>query len=322
MSVVVPLFNEANNVEPLYDALESVRIANARERWEYVFVDDGSRDDSLLVLARLADRDAKVKVVSLARNFGKEVALSAGVTYGAGDAVVTMDADLQHPPEVIPALLEKWRAGAEVVVAVRRRTARKAFLRRASSHLFDALARLFSGDSQVLEGTDFRLIDRRVRAAFLLVRERRRAYRQIVDWLGFVRETVPFDAARRHDGRSTYSLPKLWNLAIDMIVSRSAVPLRVLLYLGLLISFASTLSLMWMFLAFYYVDPKWWYTPLAQAVVFNTLLIGIVLIALGVVGLYVGRIHEEVLGRPLFLVRGTRNIDEPARARLGEDHAA
>lgn len=316
VSIVVPVFDEARNVEALYRALEAATSAIEGVSWEYVFVDDGSRDDSLLVLSRLADADAQVKVVAMARNFGKEIALTAGVTYARGAAVVTMDADLQHPPELLCALIEQWRGGAEVVVATRGATARKTFVRRASSRLFAMSARMLSGNERIEEGgTDYRLIDGKVREAFLLVRERRRAYRQIVDWLGFARATVDFDAAERYEGRSTYSLPKLWNLAIDMIVSRSSMPLRFLLYGGVLISIASTVSLAWMFLAFYYVDARWNYTPLAQATVFNTLLIGVLLTAIGVLGLYIARIHEEVLGRPLFTVRATRNLTPTETAR-------
>lgn len=316
VSVVVPLFDEAKNVEALHRALVQVTASMSDADWEYLFVDDGSRDDSALVLARLAKDEPSVKVISLARNFGKEIALTAGVRFARGDAIVTMDADLQHPPDLLPKLLERWREGADVVVAVRASTARKSLFRRFSSRLFTVLGRLLSGNERIEEGgTDYRLIDGRVRDAFLLVRERRRAYRQIVDWLGFTRATVPFDAGARHDGRSTYSLSKLWDLAIDMIVSRSSVPLRLLLYVGFLISLASTLSLVWMFAAYHYVDPQWLYTPLAKAVVFNTLLIGVLLTAIGVVGLYVGRIHEEVLARPLFVVRASLNLPElPARA--------
>lgn len=317
VSIVVPLFNEAKNVEPLLRELQQVTSAIEGTTWEYVFVDDGSRDDSFLVLARLADADTKVKVVSLARNFGKEIALTAGVTYSLGDAVITMDADLQHPPALLPELVAKWRDGADVVVAARRTTSRKTIVRRISSRLFSMIERALSGNERIEEGgTDYRLIDRKVRAAFLLVRERRRAYRQIVDWLGFLRATVTFDAGQRYEGRSTYSLPKLWNLAIDMIVTRSSVPLRLLLYVGCLISMASAVSLSWMFLAIHYVDPRFYYTPLAQATVFNTLLIGVLLTAIGVLGLYIARIHDEVLARPLFAVRGSLNVRELEAAGL------
>ena len=311
VSIVVPLFDEEKNVEPLFRELEVVTRSMAGATFEYLFVDDGSSDDSLLVLAKLAAQHPHVKVVSLSRNFGKEVALTAGVTYALGDAVITMDADLQHPPELIPALIAKWREGADVVIATRRATSQKTIVRRVSSRLFAIIERVLSGNERIEDGgTDFRLIDRKVRSAFLIVRERRRAYRQIVDWLGFARATVVFDASKRHEGKSTYSLPKLWNLAIDMIISRSSVPLRLLLYVGFLISVGTTVSLAWMFLAIRYVDPRWYYTPLAQATVFNTLLIGVLLTAIGVLGLYVARIHEEVLGRPLFAVRASLNIHE------------
>lgn len=308
VSVVVPVFNEARNVGLVLDALRGVAAELPDLRWEFIFVDDGSRDASLPTLAGLAARHEDVRVIALARNFGKELALSAGVAYAHGDAVITMDADLQHPPSLVPTMLRQWRDGAEVVVGVRRRTAKKSVLRRLSSSVFSLFERAMAGDSVVHDGTDFRLIDRKVRDAFVLVRERRRAYRQIVDWLGFQRVEVPFDAGERGEGSSTYSLPKLWGLAIDMIVSRSSVPLRLLLYAGVLTCLASALSLAWMFLAFYYVDPKWKYTPLAQALVFNTFLIGVMLTAIGVVGLYIARIHEEILGRPLYLVRETINV--------------
>lgn len=309
MSIVVPIFDESKNVEPLYKALENVAASLHGFDIEYVFVDDGSRDDSVLVLAKLAGGDPKVKVVALARNFGKELALTAGVTYATGDAIVTMDADLQHPPELLPALLTKWREGAEVVVAKRGATARKTFFRRLFSRLFALIGRLLANNDAIEEGgTDYRLIDKKVRKAFLLVRERRRAYRQIVDWLGFKRDSVTFDAPERFEGKSTYSFSKLWDLALDMIISRSSAPLRLVLYLGFLIGAASSVSLVWMFLAIDWVDKKWYYTPLAKAVVFNTLLIGVLLVAFGIVGLYVGRIHEEVRARPLFTVRATMNI--------------
>ncbi len=311
VSIVVPLYNESKNVEPLFCELETVTSSMSDLAWEYVFVDDGSTDDSLLVLAQLARKHEKLKVVSLSRNFGKELALSAGVTYALGDAVVTMDVDLQHPPSLLPALIGKWKAGAEVVIAARRATSTKTIVRRVSSRAFSMIERTLSGDERIEEnGTDYRLIDRKVRSAFLLVRERRRAYRQIVDWLGFVRATVVFDAAPRHQGESTYSLPKLWGLAIDMIVSRSSVPLRLLLYVGFLIAVAASTSLVWMFLAIRFVGPRWYYTPLAMATVFNTLLIGVLLTAIGVLGLYIARIHDEVLARPLFAVRASFNVPE------------
>lgn len=310
VSVVVPVFDEGGNIEACFDALEKATSNDATLEWEYVFVDDRSRDDSLLRLAKLAEKHPKLKVIALARNFGKEIALSAGVTYARGDAVITMDADLQHPPDLIPELVAAWRDGADVVVATRRATSRKTLVRRIASRLFAGVERVLASNERIEEGgTDFRLIDKKVRAAFLLVRERRRAYRQIVDWLGFERRSVVFDAAERYEGKSTYSLPKLWNLAIDMLVSRSSVPLRVVLYLGVLITLAAFFFLIWTVIAVRYIHPMY-YTPLAQATVFNTLLIGVLLTAVGTLGVYIARIHDEVLGRPLFTIRSSANVPE------------
>lgn len=310
VSVVVPVFDEAGNIHACFDALEKIASSDDSLTWEYVFVDDGSRDDSLLRLSQLADKHAKLKVIALARNFGKEIALSAGVTYAQGDAVITMDADLQHPPSLIPELIDAWRDGADVVVATRRATSRKTIVRRVASRLFAGVERVLASNERIEEGgTDFRLIDKKVRAAFLLVRERRRAYRQIVDWLGFERRSVVFDAAERHDGKSTYSIPKLWNLAIDMLVSRSSVPLRFLLYLGVFITVSAAAFLVWTVIAVRFIHPMY-YTPLAQATVFNTLLIGVLLTAVGTLGVYIARIHDEVLGRPLFTIRSSANVPE------------
>lgn len=310
VSVVVPVFDEAGNVEACFEALEKVTAKDASLEWEYVFVDDRSRDDSLLRLAKLASEHPKVKVIALARNFGKEIALTAGVTYARGDAVITMDADLQHPPDLIPELVAAWREGADVVVATRRATSRKTLVRRIASRLFAGVERVLASNERIEEGgTDFRLIDKKVRNAFLLVRERRRAYRQIVDWLGFERKSVTFDAGERFEGKSTYSLPKLWNLAIDMLVSRSSVPLRLLLYMGVLITTAAFFFLIWTVIAVRYIHPMY-YTPLAQATVFNTLLIGVLLTAVGTLGVYIARIHDEVLGRPLFTIRSSANVPE------------
>ena len=170
------------------------------------------------------------------------------------------------------------------MIAVRRSTGRKSLWRRASSWLFNSIASQLSENKGDARGTDFRLLDKRVREAFLLIGERKRLFRGLVDWLGFKREYIEFDAAARFQGMPTYSFSKLWNLAIDSILSHSSVPLRLLLYCGILIATASSALLVWMFAAFHLVSERFYYTPLAQTVVFNTLLNGMVLTALGVLG--------------------------------------
>ncbi|WP_394823990.1 glycosyltransferase family 2 protein [Pendulispora albinea] len=310
ISVVVPVYNEGNNLEALHARLESVAASMENAAWEYLFVNDGSTDHSLLTLQSLARKHQNVKVIDMSRNFGKELALTAGVAYSKGHAIVCIDADLQHPPEVITQLVAAWRKGAEVVVAVRRSTEQKAILRRLSSRVFNSISTRLSETKSVAGGTDFRLLDRRVRDALLLLGERRRLFRGLVDWLGFERAYIEFDAAERWQGRPTYSFSKLWDLAIDGILAHSSLPLRILLYLGVLITFASGISLVWMQVSYDLVSPRFLYTPLARAVVFNTLLNGIVLTALGILGLYVSRIHTEVLGRPLYTVRATLNLEQ------------
>ena len=307
VSIVVPVFNEAPNLALLLERCESVTSKLPHLKWEYVFVNDGSRDDSLLVLHTLAKSKPYVRVIDLSRNFGKEAALSAGIAYASGDAVVCLDADLQHPPEVIPALVEAWEKGADVVVAVRRTTEKKSVLRRIGSYGYHFIMKRISDHDASSRSTDFRLVDRKVCEVFLLIREKQRLFRGLVDWLGFKRVDVEFDAAARHQGAPTYSLGQLWNLAIYSFVSHSHFPLRFVLYLGSFICTLSSVGLFWMFAAERLVSPVWHYTPLAQASVFNTLLIGVVLVSLGIVGLYVSKIHAEVSGRPLYAVRLTVN---------------
>ncbi|MEO6573956.1 MAG: glycosyltransferase family 2 protein [Polyangiaceae bacterium] len=312
VSIVVPLFNEAASLEPLVERCEAMARSVPGITWEYVFVNDGSTDESLLVLHKMARAKPQVKVVDLSRNFGKEAAISAGLHYASGDAVVCMDADLQHPPELIADFVEAWRNGAEVVVAIRRTTEKKTFLRRLGSFGYHFIMKRISDHASVSQSTDFRLIDRKVCDALLLIHERQRLFRGLVDWLGFKRVNIEFDAAARQYGTPTYSLQKLWNLAIYSFVSHSHFPLRFVLYLGWFICGSSLLGLTWMLTAQRLVSAHWYYTPLAQAMVFNTLLIGVVLVSLGIVGLYVSKIHAEVNGRPLYAVRVTLNCSSRA----------
>lgn len=314
VSIVVPLFNEAASLESLVARCEVVARSIEGISWEYVFVNDGSTDESLLVLHKMARAMPQVKVVDLSRNFGKEAAISAGLHYAVGDAVICMDADLQHPPELIADFVEAWRDGAEVVVAVRRTTEKKTLLRHLGSIAYHFIMKRISDHASVSQSTDFRLIDRKVCDALLLIHERQRLFRGLVDWLGFKRVNIQFDAAARQHGSPTYSLAKLWNLAIYSFVSHSHFPLRFVLYLGWFICGSSALGLTWMVAAVKFVSPRWYYTPLAQAMVFNTFLIGVVLVSLGIVGLYVSKIHAEVNGRPLYAVRVTLNCSN-IRAR-------
>ncbi len=302
VSLVVPVFNEAGNLRELFGQVKAVAEGVALTTWELVFVNDGSRDKSLAILDELALEDPRVQVVDLSRNYGKEAALTAGMDAASGDVVVFMDADLQHPPAVLPRLIEKWRDGAEVVVAVRKRI-EQSFFRRVASRIFYLSMRRFSDHGATLGSTDFRLLDRGVCEAMKHVTERARLFRGLVDWLGFRRAEVPFEAEERHAGGPSYTVAQLFRLAVSSFISHSQFPLRFVLYVGAFASAMSALGLVWMQFAEVLVHPKWHYTPLAKAVVFNTGLVGMLQISLGLVAIYLGKVLGEVSGRPVYVAR-------------------
>jgi dolichol-phosphate mannosyltransferase len=258
----------------------------------------------------MARADTKVKIVDLSRNFGKEIALTAGVHEARGcDAVICMDADLQHPPELITTLVAEWQKGAEIVATVRTSIEKQPLLRRAGSHAYYWLMSKISGLDMVSQTTDFRLYDKKVVAAFCQATERERMFRGIMDWMGFHKVYVEFRADSRTEGEAGYSYSKLWQLAINSITSFSLWPLRLTGYLGILITSTSGLLFAWMLMNLLFQN-KSNFTPLAFVVVMNTFLIGIVLVAIGLVALYIGTIHTEVVNRPLYLIRERLNLQD------------
>jgi dolichol-phosphate mannosyltransferase len=308
--VVVPVYSEAENLRPLYERLRNVSSSLDGYGWEYLFVNDGSPDGSLAVLKQLAAQDRRVKVLDLSRNFGKEIALTAGVHMAneTADAVICMDSDLQHPPELIPQLVEEWKKGAEIVGTIRTSIEKQPLLRRIGSHLYYWLMAKISGLDMVSQTTDFRLYDKKVVQAFCLATERERMFRGIMDWLGFHKVYVNFAADARQSGKAGYSYRKLWSLAINSITAFSLWPLRLTGYLGVLITGVSAMILLWM-VSVNLLGMQTIYTPLAMVVVINTFLIGIVLMAIGLVALYIGNIHTEVINRPLYIVREKVNFE-------------
>lgn len=312
IGIVIPVYREERNLRRLYERLKTVTSALSQFEWEYVYINDGSPDNSILILRRLAEEDSRVKVIDLSRNFGKEIALTAGVHEIDGvDAVICIDADLQHPPELIPKLIEEWNAGAEVVVTIRKSIEKQPILKRIGSHFYYWIINKISDFEIVSQTTDFRLYDKKVVAAFKHATERERMFRGIMDWLGFKRAFVEFEAGARAEGEAGYSYYKLWRLAINSITSFSLWPLRLAGYLGGFITTVSGFVLLWMLIN-YYVQSRWIYTPLAIVVVANTFLMGIVLMAIGLVALYVGTIHTEVINRPLYVIRERINLTKDA----------
>ena len=309
ITIVIPVYREEKSIPALHRRLETVTAGLPEIRWSYIFVDDGSPDGSLTALKELAKKDPKVKLIGFSRNFGKEIALSAGVhAANHSHAVICLDADLQHPPELIPEMVEAWGQGADIVATIRTSISNQPLLRRLGSRLFYGLMNRMSGVEMASKTTDFRLYDKKVIDVFRLVTERERLFRGIMDWMGFKKVYVKFRADARTEGNSSFSYAKLFHLAIQSLTSFSLFPLRMTGYLGVLITLSSGLLLARMLFARFITDPKM-FTPLAIVVVIDTLLIGIVLVSIGLVALYIGTIHTEVVNRPLYIVRERVNFD-------------
>ncbi len=307
LSIVVPFANEEQNLPGLVAAVAQAMKELAYD-YELVLVNDGSSDRSLEIVRELSKTHPEIVAIDLSRNFGKELALTAGLDEARGDAVVFMDADLQHPPSLLPELVRRWEAGAEVVIAVREGTENKSIFRSLASTLYHALMKRLGDHGAVPGETDYRLLDRLVCDAAKRITERRRLFRGVLNWLGFRREYVPFTAGARSDGPPRYTLTKLWHLAIDAFISHTEAPLRLVLYIGFLTCLLSAGGLLWMQFARLLISERWYYTPLAKALVFNTGLVGFILVSIGLVGLYVAKIHYEVLGRPAYVVRKVHRV--------------
>ena len=302
LSIVIPVYREGGNLALLHERIcQAVEKLAVRVDVEIIFVNDGSPDNSWQLIQNLAALDKRVIGINLTRNFGKELALSAGIHEASGAAVICMDADLQHPPEVIPEMLAAWHGGAKLVGTVRTSMDKQPLMRRVGSKVFYWLMSKISGVTLTAQATDFGLYDRTVIDVFKTMTERNRMFRGMIDWIGFPKTVVEFHAPARQAGDAGYSYTKLIGLAINSITSFSLFPLRITGYLGALISLVSVL-LMLLMLADRLILHKIGFSSLALVVVANTFFIGVVLMALGLMAIYIGAIHSEVINRPLFVV--------------------
>jgi glycosyltransferase involved in cell wall biosynthesis len=300
VSVVVPMFNEAKSLPELTARLDVVK-ANDPARFEFIFVDDGSSDDSWATITALAADRADYKLLRLSRNFGKETALSAGIDAASGDAVIMMDGDLQHPPEVIAEFLALWRQGNDVVYGVRKGREKDSFLRSSLSKMFYRAFNSMSETRITPDAGDFRLMSRRVVDAIRLLRERSRFMKGIYAWVGYDGIGVPFDPPDRKHGKSSFSIIGLFKLATDGMLSFSTVPLKLGILMGGVVASAALLLGLFYFTRtlVYGVD-----VPGYASIIVSVLALGgLILLQLGLVGLYVGRVLEEVKARPLYVVR-------------------
>ena len=296
LSVVTPVYNEEENIEYFYTEVLKYTEDLPLEL-ELIFVDDGSRDRTPFILQRLAQTDHRVRAISLARNFGHQIALTCGMDCAHGDAVITMDGDMQHPPVLIPTLVQKWQEGYDVIQTIREATEDAGFLKRLTSKGYYKLINLISQIQVTPGGSDFRLLDRKVVDTFCRFHEHVRFIRGIVGDIGYRQTTIFFTAPKRHAGQSKFSFRKMLHFALDGIMAYSTLPLRLAFYIGLLSGFASLL------LTFHVLYCKLTNTAVpgwATTTILLSLVGGVQLISIGIIGEYIGRIFEEVKHRPLY----------------------
>lgn len=297
-SVVVPVHNEEDNLETLHQRLTAVM--QSLGSWEVIYVNDGSRDRSLQCLQTLRRGDPRVAIVNLSRNFGKEIATTAGLDHAAGDAVIVIDADLQDPPEVIPDLVAAWRNGYDMVYAQRRHRAGETWLKRTTANLFYRVMTRVSRVEMPRNTGDFRLMSRRATDAVRQLREYHRFMKGLFAWVGFPSIAVQYDRAPRFAGKTKWNYWQLWNFALEGITSYTVVPLKIATYVGFIVALAALVyGFIIVIRTLLFGNPVAGYPSLVTIVLF---LGGLQLMTLGVIGEYLGRVFNETKQRPLYYV--------------------
>ena len=308
LSIVVPIYNESLNLDGFFARLIPA-LEGAGEPFEVICIDDGSKDDSVAKLRLVNQADPRVKLLVFSRNFGKEAALSAGLANATGEAVIPIDADLQHPPEMIAQMVAKWREGYDVVYAVRRERTGQGLVSRLQAHAFYWLFEKLSEVQMPREVGDFRLLDRKVVDAINAMPERTRFMKGIFAWVGFRQIGIPYDQEERQFGETSFNLMRLLRFAFDGLVAFSDMPLRIWTVIGAVISG----------FAFFYIVVRLVRTlvygidvPGYESIIVIMLFLGgIQLITLGIIGHYLGRVFNEVKGRPLYIVRERLGVKKP-----------
>lgn len=312
VTLLIPCYNEEESIPYMRDALVKLMNDNTRYQWEVLFINDGSRDRTLSLLEHLHQQDKRFCYVSLSRNFGKEAALLAGFDHARGDAVIIMDADLQHPPQVIPQMLAAWEEGYDDVYGKRLSRGRESWLRRKLSMSYYRLLQRMAHVDILPNVGDFRLLDRRCIEVLKQLRETERYTKGLYCWIGFHKKEVPFETQDRVAGKSTWSYRQLTGLAIDGIMSFTTAPLRVSAFLGIVVSIAA-----FIYMCVVLVKTLFWGEPVAgypTIVVLVLFLGGVQLISLGIVGEYLGKTFMEVKNRPVYVVDKMALSDNPSEA--------
>lgn len=309
LSVIVPVYNEEEVLPILFDRLTSV-LGPLCEEYEIVCVNDGSSDHSAEALAAAHKRDPRIKTINFSRNFGKEAALTAGLDYATGDAVVPIDADLQDPPEVIGLFLEKWREGYDVVYGVRKERANDSWLKRTTAGWFYRVINIMTGTPIPSDAGDFRLMDRRVVLSIRRLREHNRFMKGLFAWVGFRHVAVAYDRPERAAGTTKFGYWRLWNFALDGITGFSTLPLRLAGYLGFFTATVAGIYGVYLIMRTLLLGANLpGYPSLMVAVLF---LGGLQLMVLGVIGEYLGRVFEEAKRRPLYIVESAHGLEDHA----------
>ena len=314
ISFVVPIYNEEKGFRDFYTKMLLPELEKVKYDYELILVDDGSSDGSLKIIQNLAEKDKRIKVLRFSRNFGKEIALTAGIREAIGNAVLTMDADGQQPPKLIHEFIQKWEESGEIVIGRRGKFEKHGFIAKLGSKCFYKILRMMGVKDTVPGSTDFRIIDRCVVDEYNKLTEHGRITRGLMDWMGFKKVYIDYTYGNRLAGRPSYNFRKLFQLAINSFVSLSSTPLVLFGWIGALITVASLILGIFVIIEeFIMADPlrlRWTGTTCLS--IFITFLIGLVLISQSITALYISHIHAEAQGRPLYIVdhKNSRNLNE------------
>ncbi len=299
ISIVLPLFNEVENLQALYDALVPV-VESLHSNYEIIFVDDGSRDGSFDVVKQLHQQNNKVRGLSFSRNYGHQTALMAGLQHSIGEVVITMDADLQHPPALLPVLYDEWKKGFDIVNTRRLEVEGVSWFKKWTSKKYYQLLNFLSDIPIEPASADFRLMSRKAVNAFIELPERDRFTRGLVRWMGFQQTFVDYKAHARFAGQSKYSLLKMLRFGLDGIVSFSSRPLRLSFYVGLIVFLLGCIYTIFAIIQFFKGDTvQGWASILVSVLIIG----GVTLLSLGIIGEYIARIFHEVKQRPLYFIK-------------------
>lgn len=314
ISFVIPMYDEQEGALLFHNDILNPIVTKINYNYEIIYINDGSKDSTLNILQKIAQKDKKVKVISLSKNFGKEIATTAGINIANGDSIIILDGDGQHPPKMIDQFIKKWQDGAQVVVGVRNKNRNDSLAKRWCSKIFYKLFNSYSGATIVPRSTDYRLIDKVVQQEFIKFSERNRITRGLIDWLGFKKDYVYFDSPERLVGTATYKSSQLFRLALNSFVSLSIKPLLISGYLGVGIFLISSLVGIFIIIEQIIIgDPLGLkFTGTAMLSIFISFLVSIVLISQSMIAIYLSHIHAQTQARPLFIINPIEsvNLDE------------